>query len=334
MSAPFLTPAIIEQDSKVTFLEAYDTEYASNPAYSDFKKLVFYADDNGEDDEDFLYPSPMGGMKEWINERPYSQLEWDTFSVSVRKFADTIACDVDEMKSAKKRKLFETAVSEMGAATVLWEPSLFLEALTAGLTKIWKPDGQKIFDVHNFNPRDASIGTARNYYSKTAQGGSAAKALTYANLLAYAQQGYSYKLPNGKTYAVRHSTLAVGPGLYPTALALTKPDMIVVGGVLQPNEIKNYITDVVLIEGMGTYEWMLYDASTPRKKPIGMKIRQAPTWQQLGKGSGGPGGLPDEDEGEIPQVTFEENRIKYGVKARGDAFFRNWWGFIFLDGTP
>lgn len=329
-----ITPAIIEQESKVTFLEAYENEYNSNPAYSDYKKLVFYADDNGEDDEDFLYASLMGGMKEWINERPYSQLEWDTFSVSVRKFADTIACDVDEMKSAKKRKLFETEVKAMGAATALWEPSLFVDALQNALTKVWKPDGQKIFDVHNFNPRDASIGTARNYYSKTVQGGSAAKALDYANLLLYAKQGYSYKLPTGKTFAVRHRTLAVGPGLYPTALALTKPDMIVVSSVLQPNEIKNYIDEVVLIDGMGQYEWMLYDKTTDRNKPIGMKIRQAPTWQQLGVGSSGPGGLPDTDEGEIPQITFDENRIKYGVKARGEAFFRNWWGFIFLDGTP
>lgn len=311
---------------KVSFYEAYNEEYTSSPAYTDYKKLVkiFPGD---FDEETILYPSPMGGMKEWIGERPFSQLDWDFFRVDVRKFADGIFVDVDDAKSSRKRPLIIQAVRQLAIATALWEPSLVAEAIVGGLTKVWKPDGQKIWDVHNFDPRDASKGSARNYYANNVQGGNAAKALNYANLKAGLEQGYTYKLPNGKSYTARFNQLVVGSALVPTARTLTTVDNFVVGGVLQPNEIKPYGLEIVELADMPANHWMLHDARTPNTKSIGVKIAQPVTWQQIGA-------FPDGDSGDVPEEVYERNRTKYGPKAVGEAFFQNWWSAILFDGTP
>jgi hypothetical protein len=332
---------------RLEMMRAYDVEYRSRPEYSDYEKFVFAANPAG-DLVTSIFASPMKGMREWLDERPEEQMDADYFQTAVRKFADGITIDLDDVKpdsgNPAKLALYQELAYQFGASLPLLWPGLVVEAINNGLTKKWKPDGQFIWDIHEMNYRDTSVGQFRNYYSKTSQGGSAAMPLTYGNLIAKIKAGYAFKLPNGKDYPIRYTYLVVPPSLYPTALRLCTferlPAYEAVSGASSSaggdvlNEVKQYGVMPLMLAGMGSLEWMLSDASSPMTRGIGLKKRQDITPQQIGPESLSAIGSGDNDSGVISQEAYKHNRTKYGAKARGEAYFRNWWGQVLCDGTP
>ena len=88
-----------------------------------------------------------------------------------------------------------------------------------------------------------------------------------------------------------------------------------------------------MLAGLSPNEWLLVDASSPTHRGIALKKRQDITWQQMGRGDAAIGDESN-DEGEVTQEEFEHNKTKYGPKARGAAYFRNWWSQVLCDGTP
>jgi hypothetical protein len=341
MAAPLNLPAALDliTAAKVEFMDVYQATYSGNPAYSDYEKLVKPLSPDGDTILQ-IYAHPLEGMKEWLDARPESQVDFKYFEIAVRKFADSMKFDVDDLKdggSPVKRQLYMAAAAALAeASTSLW-PGLVAEAVTNAVSKEWLPDGQKIFDIHYFNPDNTGLGQFRNYFANNGQGNNASMPLTYANLIEKIKHGFTFKLPNGKDWPIIYKALVTGPALFPTALQLCTqeklPGYVVnssnVGGE-SINEILKYQVVPMQLAGMGANEWMLLDLSSPSKRSIGLKKRQDITWQQVGAG---PGGLPDNDAGEIPEMTFSENATKFGPKARGEAVFCNWWGALLCDGT-
>lgn len=341
MGSPLNVPAALDliTAAKVEFMDSYQATYTGNPAYSDYEKFIKALNPEG-DTVLQIYAHPLVGMQEWLGARPEEQVDFKYFEVAVRKFADSMSFDVDDLKDGGnpiKRQLYMEGARLLAEATAALWPGLVAEAVTKATSKVWLPDGQKIFDIHYFNPDNTGLGQFRNYYANNSQGGSASMPLTYGNLLAKIKSGFAFKLPNGKDWPIIYKMLVTGPALFPTARRLCTQDKLPGYEILAANvggeainEIMQYAIEPVQLAGMGANEWMLLDVSQPSKRSIGLKKRQDITWQQIGRG---PGGLPDSDAGEIPEMTYEENKTKYGPKARGEAIFTNWWGALLCDGT-
>ena len=209
---------------RIEFFRAFEDEYESNPAYSDYENFVYEATPQG-DLVTTIFSTPMQGMREWLDERPMSQVDWKYFQSAVRKFADGIEIDLDDVKpdagNPANLALYREAVERMAAATALLWPSLVADAIHAGVTQTWLPDGQPIWSSHPLNPDVPAQGSLRNYYSKTTQGGGAAMPLTYGNLLNVLRGGFNFALPNGKPWPVMYTDLVVAPNLFPIAKRLT-----------------------------------------------------------------------------------------------------------------
>lgn len=332
------------------FYRAYDMQVQSNAAYTDFQKVVF--EDNPAGDLIYgIYSEPLAGPREWLDARPMSQVDWRYFTQAVRKFADGMEIDLDDVKpdagNPAKLAMYMESAARLGEATALIWPFLVTDAINTALTKTWLPDGQPIWSTHNFNPSNASLGTFQNYFANNANGGNASFPLTYSNLLARLKAGYKFKLPNGKDWPIRYTHLAVAPGQWPTALRLCQYDRLPVGEVFGQsiatssaggdalNEVKlSYGVQPIMIANLPANQWLLFDASAPSQQGLVIKRRQPVTWQYLGPSAGaGAIGAADNDSGGLPEHAFERNRIKFGPKVRGDAYFRNWWGQVLCDGT-
>lgn len=330
---------------------AFEDLYVNDPGYTDYKKFVFDEDPAGDVIWQ-IYSEPGVGMREWIKQRPETEIDYRYFTHAVRTFADGVTMDLDDIKpdagNPMKLAMYLEAAERVAEGAVLLWPGLVAEAIVKGLTALWLPDGQHIFDVHYFNPGRTGLGQFRNYFSKTSQGGSAAMPLTYGNLLARVKGGYTFILPNGKEKAIRYTHLVTGSALAPTALRLCKFDNLPVGEVWNQNtatssaggetanEIKrSYNIEPIILANMPANCWMLVDASTGSMRAFGLKKRQDLTWQQLGPGPGAAAiGMEDNDSGAISEVAYDTNKTKWGVKARGECFFRQWWGVVLCDGTP
>lgn len=328
---------------RIRFMEAY-AELYKGKEYSDYEKFIFN-DDPAGDLTYTIYAEPMRPMRAWYGDRPMSSTDFQYWTQAVRTFGDGMELDVDDLKDdanpAKRAMYMETAVKFAEAAAGLW-PSLVVQALVNGVSSIWLPDGQKIFDLHQYSPSNSSLGTFRNYYANSVQGGSAAYALTYGNLLAALKAGLGFKAPTGLDYPVHYTHLAVAPGASRAASRLVAFDRLpsyeaaagvstsAGGDVL--NEIKqSYAPEVVEIANMPTGCWALIDASRESEKPLALKKRQEVTWQYTSGGN--INGMPVSDDGLVTEQMFNSNKAKYGPKARGEAFFKNWWRVAFFDGN-
>jgi hypothetical protein len=331
---------------RLRFMDAYSSAYGG-PEYSDWQKFTWLEDPAG-DLIYSIYAEPLKPLRQWLGERPASQVDFRFWTQAVRTFADSMEVDVDDIKddaNPAKRMMYMAAAQRLADASVgLW-PSLVAETLVKGTTSIWLPDGQQIFSTHNYNINNASLGTFRNYNANSSQGGNAAWPLTYGNLLTSLKAGYTFKAPTGLDYPIYYSHLVVPPGSIKTAKRLLSFDSLPsfeagAGGTTGaggnfPNEIKQSFGDlqVCALANMPPNTWALIDARTPSEMPLGLKQREPITWQYIGPTATDATGFPVSDAGQVPEMVFNRNKQKMGPKARGDGFFRNWWRVFLADGN-
>lgn len=327
---------------RVRFMEAYEEMYRQ-PAYTDWQQFT-YLDDPAGDLIYTIYAEPLRPLRQWYGDRPMSQVDFRYWTQAVRTFGDGMEFDVDDLRddaNPAKRQQYMMAAQKLGeAAAGLW-PSLVVEAMINSINRVWLPDGAKIFDNHPISIANASRGTFRNYYANNTQGGSAAYALTYSNLLALLKLGLAFDAPNGLDMPIHYTHLVVPPGSAKTAARLTTFDRLPAfetGGTTAAggdviNEIKQlYSPTVVELANMPNNTWALIDATSGGERPIALKKRQEITWQYT-QGGGEIAGVPTSDEGLVSSDVFLKNKTKYGPKARGEAYFRNWWRALLADGN-
>jgi phage major head subunit gpT-like protein len=327
---------------RVRFMEAYSDMF-NQPAYADYTKFI-YLDDPAGDLIYTIYSEPLKPLRAWYNDRPMSQVDFRYWTQAIRTFGDGMEFDVDDLKddaNPAKRQMYMMASQKMGeAAAGLW-PSLIVEAVVNSINRVWLPDGQKIFDNHPISIQNSSYGNFRNYYANNVQGGSSALAMNYTNVLTLLKNGLAFKAPNGMDYPIHYTQLVVPPGMAKSAQRLCMFDRLPAfetGGTTAAggdviNEIKAiYSPEVVELANMPAGLWGLADATTQGERSVGLKKRQEITWQYT-QGGGEVVGIPSSDEGLVSSDVFVKNKTKYGPKARGEAYFRNWWRFVLADGN-
>ena len=332
---------------RLRFMQAFD-DLTKIPAYSSYLDWI-YQDDPTGDLIYTIYSEPMLPMRQWLDNRHMSSTDFRFWTQAVRTFGDGMELDVDDLKDdanpAKRMMYLQTAEKYAAAAAMLW-PSLVAETMVKGISSIWLPDGQKIFDVHPISPSSPNGPTFRNYYANSVQGGSSACQLNYENLLAALANGLTFKAPNGLDYPIHYSELVVAPGMAKTAERLCKFDRLPVGEIFgQAIGTSNAGGDAVnavralyapTVRELGNLPsgcWALIDATNPAERPVALKKRQEITWQYVGPSAGDIAGFPASDEGAVSEMVFDRNKTKYGPKARGEGFFRNWWRVAFFDGN-
>lgn len=331
---------------KARFMDAYLATYGG-PEYSDYQQFIWNEDPAG-DLIYSIYAEPLKPLRAWLGERPMDQVDFRYWTQAVRTFASGMEIDVDDIKddaNPAKRAMYMMAAQKLADASVgLW-PSIVAETLVRGTTALWLPDGNQIFSNHPISINNSSLGNFRNYYANNAQGNNAAFPLTYGNLLTVLKNGYTFKAPTGMDYPIYYSHLVVPPGAVKTAQRLVGFDRLPgfesgAGGTTAAggdflNEIKQSFGDlkVCALANMPAGTWALIDARKPSEKPIALKKRQDITWQYIGPSALDAGGFPVSDDGAVPEMVFNRNKQKFGPKARGDGFFRNWWRAAFMDGN-
>jgi hypothetical protein len=332
---------------KVRFMEAYEDLYGG-AAYKDWESFTYPEDPEG-DLIYTIYAEPMRPLRQWYGDRPMSSTDFRYWTQAVRTFGDGMELDVDDLKDdgnpAKRQMYLKTAEAYAESAAALW-PSLIAEAMVNSIGRIWLPDGQHIFDLHNFSINNSSLGTYRNYFANNTQGGNAAYPLTYGNLLALLKQGLTFKAPTGLDYPITYTELVVPAGSASVAARLTGFDRLSSGEVYGQtlsgssaggevtNEIKStFAPRVKVLANMPANTWSLINAKSKAAMPIALKKRQEITWQFTNPGGDIIAGVPAGDEGLVSEQVFNTNKSKYGPKARGEAFFRNWWNAAFCDGN-
>ncbi len=350
IGSPVVMPQTLDLVTAVTLrFEEHFMEMASLPSYTAFKKFV-KMDDPAQDLIYQVYSEPLAAMPEWKGPRHMSEVQFRSWTKSIRTFATSMQINVDDVKAdsgnvARQMAYMQAAERLAESAALLW-PGLVTDAITAGVTGVWQPDGQKIFDLHPINPSLPNGTTFRNYFANSGQGGSAAMPITYGNVLARLKAGYGFKAPNGLDMPIMYNVIATSPSNVPLLSRLVKDERIpaaeasgttTYGGDVQ-NEIRNHYgggaIEVVGVANMPSKYWMLVDTSIPSEIPMRLKERQPITWQY--QGPGGPeGAFPiGNDEGQVSSSVFESNTAKYGPKARGEAYFSNWWRAALCDSTP
>lgn len=345
-SSTNLNPLLAVQ---LRFWDAYQSMYGSI-AYTDYLKVT-YPDNPSGDLIYGVYSEPLRPMPIWQGDRHMTAVDFRYWTLGVRTFGDGMELDVDDIKADSgnpiKFAFYMNAAQRFAESAVgLW-PSLVAEALIGGITKTWLPDGQNVFDLHPISPASPSGTKFRNYYAASAQGGGAAYPLAYGNVLALLKAGAAFKAPNGLDYPIYYTHILVPPGAAPTALRLatfvTLPVSEIlgqsngttnVGGGDGPNEIqKTFNLKVAVIANMPAGTWALADASVPSEISLAVKKRQEVTWQIVGPG-GASGPFPTgDDSGLVSQQIFETNKTKFGPKARGECYYRNWWRVVLADGN-
>jgi hypothetical protein len=332
---------------KTMFMDAYSQTYMG-PEYQDYKSFC-YQDSPQGDLIYTIYSEPLKPPRAWVGERPQSIVDFRFWTQSVRPFADSMAIDDDDIKddaAPAKKIAYGLAAQRLGeAAPALW-PSLVAETIIRGTTATWFPDGQPIFSTHNYSISNSSLGSYRNYNANNANGGNAAYPLTYGNVLSLLKLGYTFKAPTGMDYPIYYDTLVVPAGSVKTAQRIAQfdrlPNADLYGqqnatsnaGGDAVNEIKaNFNLKVKVLAGMPAGTWALVDSRLQSELPLAYKVRQPITWQYVGPTALDANGFPVSDEGMIPEMTFNRNKVKFGPKARGDAYFRNWWRIALCDGN-
>lgn len=348
-AGPIVSPAGLDLLANVQMRanNAYAEVY-SGEEYSSYKNFTG-ADDPAGDIIWTFYSEPLAPPALWQGERHMSSVAFDYWTQTVDSYADGFELDVDDLKqdsgNPAKAMMYLMAAQRLGESVAgLW-PGLVAHAIAAGTTTIWKPDGQYIFDTHPYSPRNASLGSFRNYNANNVQGGSAAYPLNYANLLALLVKGSTFKAPTGLDYPIRYNVLVVPPGSGQVARRLVGFDRLPVQEVLSTatsaaggdalNAIKmqfGYL-QVYELANMAPGTWLLMDTSKPSEIPLRVKQRQPITWQYVGPGGASWAFPVGADEGMVSEAVFNTNKVKYGPKARGAAYASNWWRMYYCDGN-
>lgn len=353
------SPAVIQPggagvlfDLKLAFERKF-ASMASRPDYLSFMKLA-RKDDSAGDLCRVYFSNPLGVMPEFTGTRARVEVTFDFVEQNVRTFASAMAVNVfdilpDAGTPAKVWAYGESAERLGESAALLW-PGLFVQAIGTGLTKLWKPDGLPFWGVHYYNWRQPSLGSYRNYYSKTVQGGGTAYPITYANVLAILKYARGFIAPNGLQKAIRLNKFAVNPVNAPLLRRLLTAERIpswevtgqTAGTTNQGgdviNEIKAYYggdsIEVEEVANMPSQYWLGLDTSNESDMMFAWKERLPVTWQMIGPGSSAypfpTGGF----DGMVSEMTFNTMESVYGPLARGESYMRNWWGGILCDSTP
>ena len=350
IASPLVVPSSMDPlyFARARFMQAYSGQYAAS-AYSDWERFC-YLDDPAGDVIYVAYTEPLRPPRIWNAERPESSVNGRVWTHGVRRFGDSMSIDIDDVRddgNPAKKVLYMSAMARMAEATAgLW-PSIVAETMVRGIGGVWAPDGQKIFDLHPFNPSIASYGTYRNYRANSVQGGGAAYPRTYGNILAQLKAGEAFKAPTGMDYPIRYNAIIVPPGEATSSRRQVQqvrlPAAEVFGQTLSTtnaggdtdNEIAaRYTLQVYELANMPSGMWSLADLTSKEEMALAVKQRQPITWQQIGPvAMGSDGMIPISDEGMISELAFNANTYRFGVKARGDAYFRNWWRIFLADGN-
>ncbi len=298
-----------------------------------------------------VYSEPMAPPPKWDGDRPMSEVYFDFWTQTVDTYANGFELDVDDLRAysgnAIKAAMYLMAAQRMGESVAgLW-PGLVADAIANGVNALWRPDGQPIFSIHNFNPRNASLGTFRNYRANNGQGGSASFPLTYGNLLYALNYGLTFKAPTGLDLPMRYNKLYCAPGAENTAKRLVGYDRLPVAEIFGQNTASTAVggdalnqirqqygnLEVEPVANLAPGTWGLEDTSRPSEIPLRLKKRQEITWQYVGPGGASWAFPVGADAGMIPESVFNTNKVKYGPKARGAAYMSNWWRIAYFDGN-
>lgn len=204
------------------------------------------------------------GMKEWIGARDVRGLRERTFTVTNRKFHDTIEVKEDDLLDGQIADSL-SAMEQLATGAARLEEDLFLEVLENGqnLTCI---TGQNLFDTDHPIDFDAA-GTQRNYYAS-------GLALDATNLATAVAAMKGFKGENGRPMGRRPNILLVPSALEKTARELVEAQTVTNGG---ENVLSNYGLKVVVWERLSSAtRWFLMDTQGPGARGILVQRRQAP----------------------------------------------------------
>lgn len=296
---------------------------------------------SGTSSEVYPFMEPPDGMKEWLGARPTTSIVDRVFSVDNKKFAQGVKIKLDDARD-QRLGIYRDPIANLAAqARLLWN-ELLAAALEAGKSTTWAPDGQLFFDSDHPISIDGQVaGTYQNNYDNTATGGSAAFALTYANLLQLLRYGRQLKLPNGKPMPIRYDSIIVGGDLVEKALDLTQKQMIApaagsgveAASVLQENSLVRSRLNVIYLPQLSeSGTWYLAALGRKGARPCGVQIRENIRFQRVG-----PVGTPDVEaeggDGEIVSANeYHFDYVEMGPRARGNAFLKWPWRIIRANG--
>lgn len=349
IASPVILPADARLDTLLSLQLAFESAYEGayqGAEYTDWTSFTRMASPVG-DQTLTIYAEPMKTLRQWLSERPSQEFHFQHWVSSVRRFADSIALDLRDLRddaAPEKRETYLEGARMFGeAAAALW-PGLVVEALFRGISQEWIPDGQMVLDTHPYNVRVPSLGSHRNYRANNVQGGSAAFPHTYANILTALKHGEAFKMPTGNTVAdmpIRYDTIFSGPGSESNIRRLISyPDLpgyevnsSNVGG-LSPNEIaRSYKLEQRVLAGMPTNVWGLAATRRPMGRSLWVKKRHDIVWQQTGPVAFNMNTMMGSIAGVVSDEVFNTGQVKVGPYAEGEAGFGNWWNVALFDGN-
>jgi hypothetical protein len=339
-------------DLKLAFERRF-ASMASRPDYLSFMRCA-RKDDSAGDLCRVFYSNPLPAMPQFNGTRNRVEVTFDYFDQNVRTFASGMAVNVFDILpdagTPAKVWAYGEAAERLGESAALLWPGLFVQAISTGLTKIWQPDGQPFWGVHYFDYRTPSLGSYRNYFSSTVDGGSAAYPITYANVLAILKHARGFKAPNGLQKAIIINKFATNPVNAPLLRRLLTAERIpsweatgqTAGTTGQGGDVINEIRayyggaaiEVEEIANMPSQYWLALDTSSETDMMFAWKERLPVTWQTIGPGFAAypfpTGGF----DGMVSEMVYRTMETEYGPIARGESYMRNWWGGILCDTTP
>jgi hypothetical protein len=177
----------------------------------------------------------------------------------------------------------------------------------------------------------------QNNYDNTAQGGSAAKPLSYANVLEILAKGRLLKKPNGKPMPIRYDSLIVGPDNIDLALDITRKNFIApstgargeAGSVLVENSITRYDLRVIYLPQLSDPgAWYMGAFGRKGARPVGLQIREDIRFQRIGP-VGTQNVEQDGGDGEVvSEQEYKHDIVEMGPRARGEAFLKWPWRLV------
>jgi hypothetical protein len=364
MGSPVIFPSLPSSgllfDAKVVFERRF-MQMATRPDYTSFLG-VCQKDNPAGDRIIVIIDNPIGPMPEFTGTRHKAETNFDYWEQNVRTFASGMAFDVwdalPDSGTPLKAMMYMAAQERLGESAALLYPAIFNQAITTGLTKLWKPDGLPFWGLHYIDPRRPSLGSNRNYFSKSAQGGSAALPITYGNVLKVLKNGLAWHVPGGdagQQRAVMYNAWRTAPENVPLLRRLLSADLLPAwevngqdatttnSGGMVPNEIRNFwggaTHDVQGVANMSTKLWLGFDTSSPADTTFRVKERLPVIWQRIDAVLGATGAGPNAIDisaltGIVSEQVYRTFTTEYGPVARGEVYMANVHGAVLCDSTP
>lgn len=314
------------------FWEAFASDDEVENAYQDL------VDEYRSQTKTEVYPfmEPPDGMKEWLGERPTTKIVDRVFSVDNKKFAQGVKIMLDDARDNRLGVYRDPIMNLAAEARTIWNERL-AAALEGGTTTLWLPDNQYYFDTdHAVNADDSTLGTYSNNFDNTAQGGSAACPLTYANVLAKYKLGLTRKMPNNRPMRIRYDTIVVPSALEDVAMDLVTKNFIApvastsieANNILQESSLRRLALRVKVLPQLADSDtWFLGAFMRKGARPCGLQIREDIRFQRVG-----PVSTPDveADGGDdiVSDAEYHHDVVEMGPRCRGDAFLKWPWRLI------